>query len=172
ADGSAAEEAEMRAAGADGSAAGKAEMRAAGADGSAAGEAEMRDAGADGGPGTRAAVAGVVLELLAAADRYYASAAEGMRYIPWRSRLAIGVAARVYRAIGVKLRGRGGDALTRRVVVPPLEKALWTAMAALEFAHGVLWPRVRAHNPELHRAIAGLPGADPRAEAVIGGRRP
>lgn len=123
--------------------------------------AVLAGAGAD--AGTRAAVATTVLELLKVADRYYASAAGGMRFIPWRSRLAIGVAATVYRAIGVRLRRAGGDALAGRTVVPGLEKAAWTAVAVLDFARGVIRPRRGAHDPELHVAIADLPGADPGA---------
>ena len=109
---------------------------------------------------SRAAVAEAVLGLLAAAERYYASAEAGMRFIPWRSRLAIMVASRVYRAIGLRLRARGGDALAGRTVVPGPWKAAWTAAAVLVFARAAIWPDMRAHDPALHRDIADLPGAD------------
>jgi phytoene synthase len=118
------------------------------------------------GTAPRSAVAAVVLEIVAEAERYYASAEAGMRFIPWRSRLAIVVASRVYRAIGLRLRRRGGDALAGRTVVPPLEKAAWTAAAVLGFVRGALWPRREPHDPALHRYIADLPGAD------AGRRRP
>lgn len=109
------------------------------------------------------AVRRVVHDLLAMADRYYRSAEEGMHYIPWRARLAILVAARVYRQIGVRLTRAGGDPLVGRTVVPWWEKGL-AALGALAD-----WPRVArrrvAHRPQLHRALRGLPGSDPRAPA-------
>ncbi len=109
------------------------------------------------GTAPRAAVAAVVGDLLDLADRYYASADLGMRYIPARSRLAILVASRTYRAIGGVLRRRGGDALAGRVWVSPIGKAVHGvsalgAFAALALAAGP------AHDPQLHRALDGLPG--------------
>lgn len=106
------------------------------------------------------AIARVVLELLGLADRYYESADGGMRFIPWRSRLAIMVAGRVYRAIGVRLRRHGGDALAGRTVVPALEKAWWVASALGRFVRTLVAPIVVEHDPELHRWIAEAPGAD------------
>lgn len=105
-------------------------------------------------------VARVVLELLGLADRYYESADGGLRFIPWRSRLAIVVAGRVYRAIGVRLRRRGGDALAGRTVVPALEKAWWVAEALVRFGRTLVAPIVKVHDAELHRWLVGLPGAD------------
>lgn len=105
----------------------------------------------------REGVRRVIQDLLAMADRYYESAMNGMRYIPWRTRLAIVVAAQVYRAIGVKLLRDGGDSLAGRTIVPLSEKLYWAA-------HGV-WLAVvsipfrrRPHVAALHRSLAGLPG--------------
>ena len=110
------------------------------------------------------ALADTVLDLLALADRHYASADLGMRDIPWRSRLAILIASRVYRAIGQVLRARGGDTTQGRAVVPPLAKLGWSALALARFVLTLLpaGPRPR-HDPTLHRWLAGLPGADPEA---------
>ncbi|MCB9664776.1 MAG: phytoene/squalene synthase family protein [Alphaproteobacteria bacterium] len=111
----------------------------------------------------REAVRRVVHDLLGMADRYYRSAEDGMHHIPWRARLAIVVAARVYRRIGVRLARNGCDPLVGRTVVPWWEKGL-AALGAL-----LAWPRIArrraAHRPHLHRALRGLPGADPRAPA-------
>lgn len=110
------------------------------------------------------ALAEVVLDLLALADRHYASADLGMRFIPWRSRLAILIASRVYRAIGLVLRRRGGDPMRGRAVVPTLTKLGWTALAVARFALSLLPDGPRpSHDPALHRWLAGLPGADPEA---------
>lgn len=108
-----------------------------------------------------AEVATVVGDLLRMADTYYQSAFDGMRYIPFRTRTAIVVAALLYRQIGVKLRRNGCNALAGRTVVGPLEKAV-TVMRALVFC---LSPRILGlrplpgHRNELHRPLAGLPGA-------------
>ena len=108
------------------------------------------------------AVAKVVIDLLHLAESYYASADLGMRYIPARSRLAIVVASRLYRGIGMKLwRERNGDALQGRTWVP------WTGKVALVGASMVHFfkPRVIGlsggvrHDRELHVALQGLPGA-------------
>lgn len=112
------------------------------------------------GEAPRGAISRVVLDLLGLADRYYESADGGMRFIPWRSRLAIVVAGRVYRAIGRRLARRGGDALAGRTIVPPLEKALWVAAALSQFVRTLAAPVVREHDPALHRTIADLSGAD------------
>ena len=109
-----------------------------------------------------AGVARVVAEVLELADGYYRSADEGMRDLPWRVRPAILVASRVYRAIGVRLRRRGCDALAGRTVVPLPEKLYWTVRAAA----GTLRPRMLglvprgAHDPSLHVALRGFPGVD------------
>lgn len=109
----------------------------------------------------RDAVQHVVLDLLSVADRYYRSAEAGMRFIPWRPRLAILIAARVYRAIGVRLAAAGGDALAGRTVVPFLGK-VFAALGAILAFPGVS-RRVVRHRRALHRALADLPGADVRA---------
>jgi phytoene synthase len=85
-----------------------------------------------------------------------------MRDLPARVRPAILVASRVYRAIGVRLRRRNGDALAGRTVVPWPEKVLWATRAVAE----ALRPGMRgsaprwAHDATLHAALRGLPGAD------------
>jgi phytoene synthase len=73
---------------------------------------------------TRDAVSGVVLGLLADAERLYTLGARGFPHIPIRPRLAIVVAATLYRAIGRRLRRSGGDALAGRTVVPGWHKVL------------------------------------------------
>jgi 15-cis-phytoene synthase len=79
----------------------------------------------------RSEVQQVVRQLLATADEYYASGRAGLRYIPWRTRVAIAVAAEVYRSIGTKLLRQGGDPTHGRVHTTKLEKvaaavrALW-----------------------------------------------
>lgn len=118
----------------------------------------------------RRALARVVGEIVTLADIYYASGDLGMRYIPLRPRVAIMVASRVYRAIGHKLLARGGDPFRGRTVVSTAEKLLSTvgALGLLLLAPQRIgmWDRP-IHSAPLHAPLAGLPGANPRAEAGL-----
>lgn len=65
-----------------------------------------------------AAIARVIGELLALADRYYRSGDRGIRDLPWRAALAVMAARRVYAAIGGRIEQRGCDVTAGRAVVP------------------------------------------------------
>ena len=99
-------------------------------------------------------------DLVALAERFYRSADDGMRDIPFRSRVAILVASRVYAGIGCRARRMRSLPSEGRVVVPWWEKA-WLVVRAVAAAHAPsilgLAPR-RAHDAALHQAIAGWPG--------------
>jgi phytoene synthase len=77
------------------------------------------------------AVSRVVSDLLELADQRYARGEQGLIYLPHRCRFAIRAAARMYRAIGVRLRLRGSNPLEGRTVVPWHGKAVGLADAAL-----------------------------------------
>lgn len=102
----------------------------------------------------------VVCDLLALADRYYRSADRGMVYIPARSRLAIVVASRIYRAIGVQLRLNGGDALAGRTIVSGTMKIWWVMVALSAYCSPTIMyaGAVDGHDSSLHAALEGLPG--------------
>lgn len=70
------------------------------------------------------AVSRVVAELLALAEDYYRSADAGVVYLPWRGRLTVLAAGRLYRAIGRLVLRRGTAALASRSVVSGVEKVL------------------------------------------------
>lgn len=112
----------------------------------------------------RAPVHRVVRDMLDLADRYYASALHGMRFLPARARLAILVASRVYRRIGVDLRQKGGAALDGRTIVPFRSKLIEAARAVGLFLRpsvlGLTPPS--AHDPSLHVDLHGLPAVDAR----------
>lgn len=112
------------------------------------------------GNADRAAVATVVDDLLEIADEYYVSADDGMHYIPARCRLAIVVASRVYRAIGVKLRSNGSNALAGRTIVGWAGKAWWVGRSLFAYASPRIsgLGRCRGHDATLHDALRGLPG--------------
>lgn len=102
-------------------------------------------------PAHAAAVFPVVKRTLTLAERYYASAMDGMGYIPLRTRFAIVAAGRMYRQIGVRLLRRGPSGLMRREVVPGFVKAGVVASAMLRAP----WLRPSDHDSSLHSALAG-----------------
>jgi phytoene synthase len=116
----------------------------------------------------RDAIARVVRDLLARAEQHYQSADEGMRWIPFRARLAIVIAARTYRAIGVRLLAQGADAMAGRTVVPFTGKVYWAARALVSF----LLPRIQGwlpfpkHDARLHLGIPPWPGVHSEARVL------
>ncbi|MBM4375850.1 MAG: phytoene/squalene synthase family protein [Deltaproteobacteria bacterium] len=111
-----------------------------------------------------ARVARVVEELLVLADAYYRSADDGMPFIPSRTRLAIVVASRLYRGIGVRLRRSFGSnpmhGRTRATFVDRCKGVLasfgrWAMMSLFARAGA------RPHDVALHGHLRGLPGASP-----------
>ena len=78
-----------------------------------------------GGPfphSARDALRPVVARLLELAARFYASAEEGFRALPWRAALAIRAARGIYAAIGGRILTAGCDVTAGRAVVPPAAK--------------------------------------------------
>lgn len=97
---------------------------------------------------------GVVLRLLDAAEPYYASAFAGLPALPARCAWSIAAAARIYRAIGTRIRRGGPDAYRQRIGTSGAAKAglalralgdagvsrLWASAAPRDG----LWTRPRA----------------------------
>jgi phytoene synthase len=83
-------------------------------------------------PQHASALAGVVARLLNEADRYYASANEGLRALGFRSAWAVAAACVVYRTIGDLVRERGESAWQDRVVVENSKKILGIAEGMLD----------------------------------------
>jgi phytoene synthase len=83
----------------------------------------------------------VVQRLLALADRFYASADQGIDALPFRCALAVRTARYVYAAIGDRLRDTGGDPFAGRVVVSGLTKVRLVARALVETIWA--WPHFR-----------------------------
>lgn len=88
-----------------------------------------------------AALAQVVDRLLAEADRYYASANEGLRALDFRSAWAVAAARSVYREIGEMVRDRGESAWQERVVVRNRRKLVGIANGMLDAAKASLLER-------------------------------
>ncbi|MFT5683522.1 MAG: phytoene synthase [Myxococcota bacterium] len=90
------------------------------------------------GTHSRTALAGVVSDLLDLADENYAFAERGMHHIPWRGRLGILIASRLYRSIGVRLRAvHGSDPTHGRTITTTMEKT-WAVLSGIAcFFHPV-----------------------------------
>ncbi len=103
--------------------------------------------------------------LLDEADRYYASGEAGLAFLPPRARLAILIAARLYHAIGDRIRHRHYAIGTHRAVVSQGGKA---RIAAATVRAYLVRNRFRdlpgPHRADLHRGFAGLPGAEPATD--------
>lgn len=99
----------------------------------------------------------VVIKTLDLAEIYYRSGERGLRFIPWRARLAILIASRVYRAIGLKVRRQGADPNRGRAFVSTGEKILRAFQAlVLFFKPSVLGlSAAPQHNDDLHIDLAG-----------------
>jgi phytoene synthase len=93
------------------------------------------------------ALTGVVDRLLDEADRYYASADQGLRSLGFRSAWAVAAARSVYREIGVIVRNRGDAARTERVVVRKRRKLLGLADGMLAAARSSILGRYKQDQP-------------------------
>lgn len=100
------------------------------------------------------AVRAVNLRVLALAEQYYASGIGGICLLPPACRPSILAAALLYRAIGRKVRARGGDGVTSRARVGGAAKAALIAGALVRCA---VDPRLRArpdgHDARLHAPL-------------------
>lgn len=92
--------------------------------------------------------------LLHLAEEYYTSALLGIQLLPFRSRLSITVALRVYRQIGWVLKRRNLAWWQGRVCVSKQEKLLLSLRSLVD-----LKPvKVPAHRKKLHEHLQGLAG--------------
>ncbi len=82
-------------------------------------------------PHHREELAEMAARLVALVEKHEAAARVGAQRLPFRSRWAVLSAARIYGAIGRKVRARGIEAWNSRTYVPRSEKALYGARAFL-----------------------------------------
>lgn len=117
--------------------------------------AQVLNASAD-----RAALRRVMTGLADLADRYYASADEGVRDIPWRYRHGVLVLARFYDAMGRRATRPAHDPYGRGVRLPGWEKAARMLGVWLESwePRMIGWDAPPPHDASLHAAIEGWPG--------------
>jgi len=100
-------------------------------------------------------------EMLDTADRYYRSGEAGLAHLPVGARCSILVAARVYRAIGTRLRQHGNAYWHGRTLVPQRTKTLVTLRALLSTPLlPRFWVPTRHHDAALHISLSAFLGAD------------
>ena len=96
-----------------------------------------------------------VRQLLGIADDYYQSGAAGLAFLPIRAHMAIAVAARVYRQIGVQIAASGYGWHRGRQVTSRYTKIICSLQACGSVWRRV-WPRT-PHRAALHDGLEGLP---------------
>ncbi len=112
---------------------------------------------------TREQVARVIDLQLERAERFYESGIAGLTYLPRGSRIAIYLAAILYRAIGRQLRQHGCQWWRGRTVITTQQKLLMTlsALPVLCLLPFKARPTPdKAHDRRLHVHLDGMPYAD------------
>ncbi len=102
-------------------------------------------------------VTAAVARILALADKYYKSGAQGYCYLPPRARVAIAVAAQVYREIGVQLARTGHSWHLGRQVTSKATKIRCSFQAVFSLLFERRDVQVKEHDTALHAALTGLP---------------
>jgi phytoene synthase len=96
--------------------------------------------------------------LLNKADDYYGSAYLGLAHLPFRSRVSILVAAKLYQAIGHQIQQSPIQALSMKVYVPKRLKLLLSITVCMKaLVDYRFWFYRSAHQSKLHQLIAKLP---------------
>ncbi len=72
----------------------------------------------------------ILRKLIDLSEIYYQNGFSGMKYIPFKTRLAIFFAAKIYRAIGMKIKGNNYQYSNKRVYLNKLNK-LWITIKSL-----------------------------------------
>jgi phytoene synthase len=102
-----------------------------------------------------------VKQLLELADRYYHSGEAGLAFLPYRARLGMAVAGKLYQGIGGRLRRSHYAYWKQRARVGVLEKSAITMNVLAGFLlRSSRWPLPQNHDALLHVALQGLPYTD------------
>lgn len=78
-------------------------------------------------------IKGAIKRLILLSETYYKNGFAGMRYIPLKTRLAIFFAAKIYRAIGQKIKKNRYEYSYKRIYVSTIEKLFITFVSIPEF---------------------------------------
>ena len=107
-------------------------------------------------PSDKEAISKATKKLLSLAETYYESASEGIYYIPVRSRIAIAIALKLYRQIGVKLIENGAQWWKGRTIVSNKKKILLSIISL----NCIIPKKVSLHKKKLHKDFQGLSGVN------------
>ena len=99
----------------------------------------------------REGVANAVSNTIQLAEAYYDSGLAGLTYLPLQNNIAIGIAAFVYRAIGKRLKRKGGAWWLGREIVGPSGKLLASATSLPRLIS--VFRETPVHNISLHRPL-------------------
>ena len=100
-------------------------------------------------------VSRAIERIVSLADQYYQSALIGIHYIPIKSRIAIAIALRLYREIGIKLVQGGSKWWKGRTIVNNTTKVKLSLYSLVD-----LFPlEIKPHDKNLHKKMNGLTGA-------------
>lgn len=99
-------------------------------------------------------IADATKRLVTLAEKYYESALSGIHYIPWRSRIAIAIALRLYRQIGIQLVNNGTKWWHGRTIVNNKNKLMLSIISLSD----IILKNVPPHNTKLHSNLTGLAG--------------
>ena len=100
-------------------------------------------------------VSRAIEKIVSLADQYYQSALIGIHYIPIKSRIAIAIALRLYREIGIKLVRDGSRWWEGRTIVGNTSKVKLSLYSLVD----LLPLEIKPHDKNLHRKMNGLTGA-------------
>lgn len=78
-------------------------------------------------------IKGAIKRLILLSETYYKNGFAGMRYIPLKTRLAIFFAAKIYRAIGQKIKKNRYEYSYKRIYISTIEKLFITFISIPEF---------------------------------------
>ncbi len=99
-----------------------------------------------------------IKELITLSEKYYESAAKGIKEIPVGSRFSILMSLRLYQAIGHKISKNETKYFKQRIHTNRFEKFLILIKCLLEFCiYHLFGNNINTHNPDLHRYLKELP---------------
>ena len=107
-------------------------------------------------PTDKEAISTAAKKLISLAETYYESASKGIYFIPMRSRIAIAIALKLYRQIGVKLIQNGTQWWKGRTIVSNKKKILLSIISL----NCIIPKKVSLHEKKLHKDFQGLSGAN------------
>ena len=101
-------------------------------------------------------IADAIKTLLTLSEKYYISAFAGIKFLPLRSRLAIIIALRIYREIGIKLAKKQYNWWEGRTIISRGAKLLLTIRSIGD----LFFLKSSEHDESLHIHLKGLSGVD------------